>query len=157
MGLWEGGHRMREYRADVAALTLLQLGLCALAGGLSAAAALFLDPWPKLMLILIVVFVSLAAVGAIVLLPMYFRRLRCVCTSSQISFAAGILFLRAQRIRIERVQFVQTIVGPADGILGLNCIILYVYGGQLVIPFLSRKDRKELEQFLQERGVFHAS
>ena len=55
------------------------------------------------------------------------------------------------------MQFVQTITGPFDGIFGMNFIVLYVYGGQLTIPFLHKRDRQELTMLLEERGVFHVS
>ena len=103
------------------------------------------------------VFAGAAVLASFVCLPLFFRRLRCSASSTKITVRAGILFLREQSIRLDRVQFVQTITGPFDGIMGLNFIVLYVYGGQLTIPFLNRSDRRELTALLEERGVFHAS
>ena len=50
-------------------------------------------------------------------------------------------FQREQSIRLQSVQFVQLITGPWDGLLGLNFMILYVYGGSLMIFFLKKSDR----------------
>lgn len=148
---------MKEYRSDIAALTLLQIGICLIAALLCGAAVLFLSRWYRIMWIVAALFAGSGLILSFFLLPAFFRRIRCVCTSSQITLTAGIFFKRMQAVRIDRVQFVQLISGPFDGILGFNFIILYVYGGQLTIPFLGRKDRASLTAFLEERGVFHAS
>lgn len=148
---------MKEYRADIGALQLLQIGICLVGAGLSFAAGCFLNAWPRVMWSIIGVFAGAAVLASFICLPLFFRRLRCMASSSKISLRAGILFLREQSIRLDRVQFVQIITGPFDGILGMNFVILYVYGGQLTLPFLSRSDRRELTALLEQKGVFHAS
>lgn len=148
---------MKEYRADIGALQLLQISICLLGTGLSFAAGYFLHAWPHIMWSVVGVFAGAAVLMSFLCLPLFFRRLRCMASPSKISLHAGILFLREQSIRLDRVQFVQTITGPFDGILGMNFIVLYVYGGQLTIPFLNRSDRRELTALLEQRGVFHAS
>ena len=68
----------------------------------------------------------------------------------------GIFFKRKQSVRLDRVQFVQVITGAFDGILGLNFIILHVYGGQLMMMFLNKNDRNEITALLQQKGVYYA-
>lgn len=147
---------MQDFRADRTSLRLLQLVICLLAGVMDMAAALFLDPWTLLMWIVIIIIVSAAVLVSFVLLPLFFRRLRCTVTTSQITVCAGILFRQEQSIRIDTIQFVQLISGPFDGALGLNFMILHVYGGQLAILFLHKDDRDSLSAFLQQKGVFYA-
>lgn len=147
---------MKEYLADTAALRLIQVILCLLAAGLSAAAALFLDPLPILMWIVIAVFVGTGGIVSFILMPLMFRQLRCVVTATQISVRSGIFLHWEQSIRLNTVQFVQIISGPFDGILGMNFIILHVYGGQLSVLFLNKKDRTEFVAFLRQKGVFYA-
>ena len=147
---------MKEYHADTAARTLLQLLVCLAAALLSAAALSLLAPWRILMWILITVFVGTAGILCGVCLPLLFSHLRAVVTSSQVTVYSGVLMHREQSVRLDRVQFVQLLTGPADGIFGLNFIILHVYGGQLMLLFLSRKDRIELMQSLAQRGGFYA-
>ena len=148
---------MKIYRADIGGLQLLQIVVCLVGAGLSLAAFWFLRRWVVVMWILIGIFAGTALLASIVCLPLYFRRLRIYASPAKLTVRAGILFVREQSIRLDRVQFVQTVTGPFDGILGLNFIILYVYGGQLTIPFLNRHDRMELTVLLEQRGVFHAS
>lgn len=148
---------MKEYRADAGALHLLQMIISLLGAGIALAAWYFLSRWLTAMWIVIGIFAGSAALVSLVCLPLYFRQQRCLASRAKITMRAGILFVREQSIRLDRVQFVQTVTGPFDGILGLNFIVLYVYGGQLTVPFLSRRDRNELTALLEQRGVFHAS
>ena len=148
---------MKEFRADQGALHLLQILICLAGAGLSWASAYFLHRWVWVMWSLVGVFAGIAVILSFICLPLFFSRLRCYASSEKLTVIAGILFLRQQSIRLDRVQFIQTITGPFDGIFGLNFIVLYVYGGQLAIPFLNTKDRYELVAILERGGVFHAS
>ena len=148
---------MKEYRADHGALHLLQILICLAGTGLSAAAMQFLSRWSWILWTVVGMFSGTAFVLSLICLPLFFARLRCYASEEKLTVIAGILFLREQSIRLDRVQFIQTVTGPFDGILGLNFIILYVYGGQLTIPFLSKSDRYELVGLLERGGVFHAA
>ncbi|MDE7122469.1 MAG: hypothetical protein K2O42_09970, partial [Oscillospiraceae bacterium] len=59
-------------------------------------------------------------------------------------------------IRLQSVQFVQIVTGYHDGASGMNFIVLYVYGGSLLLSFLNRDNRRELMEFLERKGIFHA-
>ena len=148
---------MKEYRADIGGLHLLQIAACLLSACISLAAFWFLRRWIVIMWIVIGVFAGVAVIASFLFLPLYFRKLRVFASPAKLTVRAGILFLRERSILLDRVQFVQTITGPFDGMMGLNFIILYVYGGQLTIPFLCRRDRIELTTLLEQKGVFHAS
>ncbi len=148
---------MKEYRADRGAMHLLQILISLVGAVLCAAATYFLRRWAWIMWSVVGVFAGAALILSIICLPLFFRRLRCFASEEKLTVIAGILFLRQQSIRLDRVQFIQTVTGPFDGILGLNFIILYVYGGQLTIPFLNKSDRYELVGLLERGGVFHAA
>ena len=146
---------MREYHADITALRIIQVTLCLMAAGLTALAALFLSSFPIFMWIAAGIFAGIGVLAVFFLLPLLFRSLRCVVTATQVTVHSGIILRREQSIRLNTVQFVQIISGPFDGILGMNFVILHVYGGQLAVLFLSKADRKELAAFLCQKGVFH--
>ena len=148
---------VKEYRADRGALHLLQILICLAGAGLCAAATYFLRRWEWIMWSVVGVFAGAALIMSLICLPLFFARLRCYASEEKLTVLAGILFLREQSIRLDRVQFIQTVTGPFDGILGLNFIILYVYGGQLTIPFIKKSDRYELVGLLERGGVFHAA
>ncbi|MBR1530078.1 MAG: PH domain-containing protein [Oscillospiraceae bacterium] len=147
---------MKEYSADLSAMKLLQIMVCLLAAVLIFASAKFLYRWPLVMWILIGLFAVTAIILSFLCMPLYFSNLRCIVTANQVTVRTGMFFRREQSIRLQSVQFVQTITGPWNGILGLNFIILYVYGGSLMIFFLKKTDRQELTEFLERKGVFHA-
>ncbi|MBE6875449.1 MAG: PH domain-containing protein [Ruminococcus sp.] len=153
----EGGlSSLKEYSADLSAMKLLQVIVCLLASLLIFASTKFLSRWAVIMWALIIVFVLTAVVLSFFCMPLYFSNLRCIVTSSQVTVRTGMFFQREQSIRLQSVQFVQLITGPWDGLLGLNFMILYVYGGSLMIFFLKKSDRCELTEFLERKGVFHA-
>ena len=147
---------MKEYSADLSAMKLLQIIVCLLALLLSIASVKFLSRWIFVMWGLVIVFSVTAAVLSFFCIPLYFSNLKCIVTANQVTIRTGMFFRREQSIRLQSVQFVQLITGPWDGILGLNFIILYVYGGSLMIFFLKKNDRRELTEFFERKGVFHA-
>ncbi len=147
---------MKEYSADLSAMKLLQIIVCLLAFLLSIASVKFLSRWIFVMWGLVILFSVTAAVLSFFCIPLYFSNLKCIVTANQVTIRTGMFFRREQSIRLQSVQFVQLITGPWDGILGLNFIILYVYGGSLMIFFLKKNDRRELTEFFERKGVFHA-
>ncbi len=147
---------MKEYSADLSAMKLLQITVCLLAALLIFASARFLSRWAVVMWVLIGLFAVTAVLLSFFCMPLYFSNLRCIVTANQVTVRTGMFFRREQSIRLQSVQFVQLITGPWDGILGLNFMILYVYGGSLMIFFLKKSDRRELTEFLERKGIFHA-
>ncbi len=147
---------MTTYHADHRAIRLLQLILIITAGLLSLAAKHFLSAYPTQMYIICTVILSIAILFGFLCLPLYLHSIRCIVTGAQITLRSGILIKQEQSIRLQNIQFVRIVHGPGNGAYGLNFIILHLYGGKLILPFLSRKDRMELTDFLRKKGVFHA-
>ena len=147
---------MKEYSADLTAMKLLQIIVCLLTALMIALIAKFLHRWLFVMWSLIILFGVTAVILSFLCMPLYFSNLKCVVTANQITVRTGMFFRREQSIRLQSVQLVQTITGPLDGIFGLNFIILYVYGGSMMIFFLKKTDRLELAEFLERKGIFHA-
>lgn len=147
---------MKEYSADLAAMKLLQITVCLSAVLLIWASMKFLSRWSVIMWSMSGIFAVTAIVVSFLCMPLYFSNLRCIVTASQVTIRTGMFFRREQSIRLQSVQFVQIITGPWDGVFGLNFIILYVYGGSLMIFFLKKSDRQEIIEFLERKGVFYA-
>lgn len=147
---------MKEYSADLSAMKLLQIIVCILAALLIFACAKFLFRWTVVMWILIILFSAVAVIISFFCMPLYFSHLRYIVTANQVTVCTGMFSRQEQSIRLQSVQFAQVITGPFDGIFGLNFMILYVYGGSLMIFFLKKSDRLELIELLERKGVFHA-
>lgn len=107
-------------------------------------------------LILMILFISTGFLIHFIFLPLYFKNLYYQITANQIAIRKGIFFRREQSIRLQSVQFVQLITGPFDGKFGLNFMILYVYGGSMMLFFMQQNDRRELTEFLERKDIFHA-
>lgn len=145
---------MTIYHADPAAARLLQLSVLSLTfSGCMAAAFMFGES-----LLSAIFCAALALLSAVLCIgiPLSLRSLSCVVSPSQITVRQGIVFRREQSVLLHNVQFVRIIHGPFGGAGGLNFIILHVYGGMLAAPFLSRRDRLAITEFLRQKGVFHA-
>ena len=147
---------LKEYTADLSAMKLLQILVCLVCTLLCLLCGKFLFRWAVLMWVIIAVLIAVTLSISFVCLPFYFSNLRYIITANQITVRTGIFFQQEQSIRLQSVQFIQLITGPWDGILGLNFIILYVYGGSMMIFFMKKKDRQELTDFLIQRGIFYA-
>ena len=147
---------MKTYHADTGALQLLQILICTLSAVLDVLAGIFLNSFPIVMWAITILFTLTAVLSSFFILPLFFKNFCCIVTDSKITVSIGIFFKRKQSVRLDRVQFVQVITGAFDGILGLNFIILHVYGGQLMMLFLNKNDRNEITALLQQKGVFYA-
>ena len=79
---------MKEYRADIGALQVIQIMLCLIGAGLSFAAAHFLVRWVRIMWIVVGISAGTAALLALIGLPLFFRRLRCYASGTQITVRA---------------------------------------------------------------------
>ncbi len=151
---------MKQYTADRSAIRLLQMAVLALDALVIIAAWLSGMTDSRLFSISMWTAAGICTAAALLVcllyLPLYFRNLECAVTQAQITVRSGILFKRERSVRLQTVQFVQIITGPGDGIWGMNFILLHVYGGRLLLPFLARQDRQALTEFLRTKGVFHA-
>ncbi|MEE5992672.1 MAG: PH domain-containing protein [Oscillospiraceae bacterium] len=147
---------MKIYHADTGALQLLQILICTVSAVLDVLVGIFLNSFPIIMWSITAVFTIVAVLLSFFILPLFFKNFCFIVTDSKIMVSMGIFFKRKQSVRLDRVQFVQVITGAFDGILGLNFIILHVYGGRLMMMFLNKNDRNEITALLQQKGVFYA-
>ncbi len=147
---------MNTYRADFSAVKCLQILFALAVLLIHTAAKLLLRSHPLAVHIVSWSAAAIALTTGFLLLPLFVSSIRCDVTSAQITLRCGILFRREQSILLQNVQFVQIIRGPLDGKWGMNFLMLHVYGGRLIIPFLSRSDRLQIAEFLRKKGVFHA-
>lgn len=146
---------MKEYYADFSAMKLLQIIIFLLTIIFILASIFIFFKLKIIMWICISIFIIIAIIINYICLPLYFKTLKYTVTANQITLRQGIFFVHEQSIKLQSVQFVQFITG-FHGMFGLNFIILYVYGGSMMIFFMKKQDRQELTEFLQRKGIFHA-
>ncbi len=149
--------KLKEYHADKSAMKLLQTLIFLLSTILTVLSLLCYLHFQLIpFLILMILFISTGILVNLIFLPLYFKNLYYQITANQISIRRGIFLRREQSIRLQTVQYIQLITGPFDGKFGLNFIILYVYGGSMMLFFMHQNDRQELTAFLERKGIFHA-
>lgn len=73
-------------------------------------------------------------------LPLYFASVRCEMTNDKITRHSGVIFKTSQTVRFSTVQYTTLVVTPFSKYTGLNFVIMFVYGGQMLLLFLSAED-----------------
>lgn len=73
-------------------------------------------------------------------LPLYFRALSFESDENGITKHSGVIFKSHQSVRYSTVQYTTVINAPFSKYTGINIVILFAYGGQLRLMFLSEED-----------------
>lgn len=90
----------------------------------------------KWIIFAVTVFCAVAAVY----LPLYFKCLHYTVTDSDIRKNSGIFMHSEISIKISSIQYYSYVSLPLARRFGFSFIILYVYGGKLLLLFLDLKD-----------------
>lgn len=77
-------------------------------------------------------------------LPAYFRMLAYTTDGYEIKKKSGVIFKRVQSVKIKKIQYFKEIYTPFCKYTGLTVLRLYLYGGRLDLPYLSKDDIKEI-------------
>lgn len=130
---------MKSFKPDKNALLTLRIAIFVLTIFLLAVIKLYIP-------VNIVVAIAAIALGTVdiflifIYLPLYFRYLSFDSDGDSITRHSGVIFRSHQSVRYSTVQYTTVINAPFSKYTGMNFVILFVYGGQLRMLFLSRKD-----------------
>lgn len=113
-----------------------------------ALSAAFLSSIKIIMIPLIIICTLLGLFFTFIYLPRYIRNLKYCITDGKIIKESGFYFHKKQIIRLDKVQFTSSVYSPWKILRSLNLIILYAYGGFMVIIFLNNDKFAELKTFL---------
>lgn len=128
---------------DERSLFYLRLSTALLAGGVSAVLIIIVKS--VLFAVLTVTAVISAAVFFFLYyIPCFFRNLEYTTDSAEIVKTSGVIFTQKTRVRFKSVQSLSVVTVPFSGRTGFNCVILYFYGGRILLPFLKRSDAEEI-------------
>lgn len=134
---------MRVYKADKTPLNILRAIITVLMILLLIICKQFIPSY-ILMIILMSVFTITGTALIFAYIPAMFRNIEIHIGENIITKKNGVFFKRKQTINISSVQYVTTVVSILPKINGLNFIILNIYGGIMILPFLSNNDFKEI-------------
>lgn len=134
---------MKSYKPDRRSMNTLRAASAAAAIILITAFGLLI-PIYSLMITLIAGAAAAAVIVIFVYLPMYFSSLSYTADEDEISKTSGAVFRKKQSVKLSSVQHYTLISTPLSERTGLNFIILYVYGGRIFMPYLSKADANEI-------------
>ena len=85
-------------------------------------------------------------------IPLYFKSLRYTAADNGLTRTAGVFLKSYQTVRFSAVQYYTRVTTPLSRITGLNFIVLYVYGGQFQLLYLSHDDVEEIIERIANGG-----
>jgi len=85
-------------------------------------------------------------------IPSYFRSLKYKATPNGLTRTAGVFLKSHQTVRFSAVQYYTRVTTPLSRHTGLNFIVLYVYGGQFQLLYLSSADVAEIIERIGDGG-----
>jgi len=134
---------MKTYKPDKRSFTLLKVMVLSVSLLLIAAARIFIKIY-ILTLILSIVFASAALFVVFIYLPIYSSNLIYSADDKEIMKSSGVFFKTNQSIKYSSIQYSTSVSMPFSRFTGFNFIVFYVYGGKLILLFLSRSDAEEI-------------
>lgn len=142
---------MKIYKPDRSAASSLRIVILVM--GIAVIAAMrFLIGSYTIALVLSVITALLTIFAAFIYIPVYFSRLIYLAGEKEIKKTSGVFFRSSKSIKYSAIQYSTSVTTPFSGLTGLNFVIFYVYGGKMVLLFLSRDDTLEI---LMKSGTFY--
>ena len=134
---------MKIYTPDRKALFTLRVLITLLTVILTAILRFYI-PVDVLVFIFASAFATIAIFAMFIYLPLFFSSLRYDSSETEITRHSGVFLNSHQTIQYSAVQYTTLITTPFSRKSGLNFIVLFMYGGQLPLMFLSYKDAQEI-------------
>ncbi len=134
---------MRHYKPDKNCITTLRIVVAFLTLLLIAIIRYFIPAY----IIRLTASVSVVGISLLVMLvylPLYFSTFSYTVTDKDIIRSSGVFIKHHQSAHFSAIQYSTVISTPFSSYTGLNFLILFLYGGQIRLPFLSRSDLNEI-------------
>ncbi len=134
---------MKKYKPDKRGLVIITISLMLVAAGIILAVRYFVP----LKIVNDIVKISVSAFAlfiSLVYFPIYFASLSYEANDKEIIRHGGIFIRTHQTVQFSSIQYTTVINTPLSGVTGLNFLIFFVYGGQINLLFLKKKDADEI-------------
>lgn len=140
---------MKKILPDKNACGYSMLAVVIFASLLIFAVRLFIPDFTRISALII----AAVAVGLdCVYIPLYFRNLRYETDGERITKYSGVVFHTSRTAEFSAVRYTTAVTTPFSEHTGLNIAVLFMYGGQLRLMFLSKKDMQDILALAAERG-----
>ena len=93
---------------------------------------------------------SIVAIYLLVLFPLYYKKTRFLVSDGDIVKYTFLFAFKYQYMTMDSVKSVSTIITPFSRLTGLNFIVINALGSKMFLPFLTKKECKEITEFLNE-------
>ncbi len=101
-------------------------------------------PVDKVVIIVGAVLLATVIFCDFIYIPLYFRSLRYESDGKSITRYSGVIMKFSKSVEFSAVQYTAAVSMPFSKHTGFNIAVLFVYGGQLRLPFLSKSDCDEI-------------
>ena len=134
---------MRTYRPDTKSLIIIT-GLI-----ISVSIILIVGVFSffKLRLLRIVLYAVICAVSLfciLIYLPIYFKNTAYYIYSDSICRQSGVIFKKIKTVKFSSIRYTTFVTSFLSNISGFNFIIIYMYGGSMILLFLKKNDAYEI-------------
>lgn len=113
----------------------------------------FLINYPAVMFIVIAIISALSCFIFFYYIKRYFDIYRIEITEKYVKQVRGFFFIKESVMPLDAIQYSTVILSTfltSIGMRGLNIVILYAYGGSMIIPFLSEGDSAKLKHMIDK-------
>lgn len=135
---------MKKYSPSKKSLHIIKVLLFLLSAILTLLCIVFIDAYPILMWICIVLCWFLYIIFGLICSSVYFKRTYYYISSNEIAKRSGIIYESKQLIKVKSIQYVTKISTPLSSFTGFNFLKLNALGGSVLILFLSKNDAEEI-------------
>ena len=109
-------------------------------------------PYGRVSLIAAIVLALIVVPVDLVYFPLYFRSLYYESDGVSITKHSGVFMKFTKAVEYSAVQYTASVDTPFSEHTGFNFAVLFVYGGQLRLSFLSKEDTAEILSLAAEKG-----
>lgn len=134
---------MKEYFPDKRSLWAIKLLTIPVVAAIWAASGMFI-PIEMIVKTVRIATVVIGVLLSFIYCPLLFMSLKYTVTDTEIIRSGGVFIKKYQTVRYSSVQYITYAKSFLSQYTGLNFIVLFVYGGQLRLLFLSRDDAEEI-------------
>lgn len=136
---------MKTYLPDKRALLTLRILIILISLILIGIVRIYI-PLDIVVIIFSIAIITAAIFFMFIYLPLYFGSLRYEATDTELTRHSGVFMKSHQTVQFSAVQYYTVVTTPMSHKTGLNFIVLFVYGGQFQLMYLSSSDIREILQ-----------
>lgn len=114
---------------------------------------LFLVRFPVAMFIVIGLISAFSCFLSFYYIKKYFEIYRIEITDKYVKQVSGFFFIRESIMPLDAVQYSTVVLSTfltSIHLRGLNVVVLFAYGGSMIIPFLSENDSAKLKRIIDK-------